>query len=106
MSGRLVILHDGVLQQCGSPAEVYSNPHNMFVAGFIGSPPINFIDVEIVKKNGKIFLQKGDFKIGLPSARAKVLEKYTKSNRLVLGVRPQDIYDAVDLVHFQVDMKN
>ena len=68
----------------------------MFVAGFIGSSPINFLDVDIVKETGRIFLRRGDFKIGLPDTKALIIEKYPGGNKIILGLRPQDIFEVND----------
>lgn len=81
MATRIVCLKDGVIQQIGSPKELYTNPVNKFVAGFLGSPAMNFIDGYI--KNGVFFTDKGE----------KILENISSEDRqITLGVRPEDIF--------------
>ena len=86
MGDRIAILNEGLLQQTGIPNEVYFDPSNLFVAGFIGSPPMNFFDCTL---KGDI-LDAGAFLYVLSKDLAKAIEGAT-SDRLVLGVRPQDI---------------
>jgi multiple sugar transport system ATP-binding protein len=89
MATRLVVMKDGVIQQVGSPKDVYENPENIFVGGFIGSPSMNFF-------NGKI--QDGKFVIGkeslaIPEERMKALQQHgTAGNEIVLGIRPEDFH--------------
>ncbi len=90
MATRLVVMKDGIIQQLGSPKEVYENPENMFVGGFIGSPAMNFF-------NGKI--QDGKFVIGresidIPEDKTKLLRaKGYEGRDIVLGIRPEDFHD-------------
>jgi len=96
LSDRIAVLHNGIVQQYGSPMEVYNNPANMFVAGFIGSPAINFVTVDIVKENGEYFLYHNDLKIGVPALKVLIVEKYSNGDELIMGIRPQDIFEAND----------
>jgi len=88
MADRIAVMNEGVLHQIGKPEEVYSNPDTSFVAGFIGSPPMNLIDCSLVERNGKLFVDLGMFLIDLPDSA--VLEKVSGSE-VLLGIRPADI---------------
>ncbi|MGI6734901.1 MAG: ABC transporter ATP-binding protein [Bacilli bacterium] len=87
MATRIVIMKDGYIQQIGTPKEVYNHPTNMFVAGFIGASPTNFINGVF---DGKSFVCEG-MTLKLPDKTVKSLKDY-KDQNIVLGVRPEDIY--------------
>jgi multiple sugar transport system ATP-binding protein len=87
MGERIAILNEGVLQQFDSPDAVYSHPSNVFVAGFVGTPPINFFDCTLTSES---ILDAKEFKIKLPRDLAEAAKK-AASNEVVLGVRPQDV---------------
>ena len=89
MADRIVIMKDGFVQQIGSPQEVYNTPNNVFVAGFIGSPAMNFFNVTL--KDGVISNGKG-LSLQLPEAKRKLLEdKGYNGKELIFGIRPEDI---------------
>lgn len=89
MADRIVIMKDGFIQQIGSPKEVYDTPVNLFVAGFIGSPAMNFFNVTL--KDGVISDEKG-LNLKLPEGKWKVLEQKGYNNKkVVFGIRPEDI---------------
>ena len=89
MADRIVIMKDGIVQQIGSPQEVYNTPNNVFVAGFIGSPAMNFFNVTL--KDGVISNGKG-LSLQLPEAKRKLLEdKGYNGKELIFGIRPEDI---------------
>ena len=89
MADRIVIMRDGFVQQIGSPKEVYDTPVNLFVAGFIGSPAMNFFNVTL--QDGVISDEKG-LKLTIPEGKRKVLEaKGYNGKELVFGIRPEDI---------------
>ncbi|KQL55097.1 sugar ABC transporter ATP-binding protein [Heyndrickxia shackletonii] len=91
MATRIVIMKDGVIQQVGTPKEVYDNPVNMFVAGFIGSPAMNFFKGKLEDGN---FVISGNVKVAVPDGKMKVLrEKGFVGKNIVLGIRPEDIHD-------------
>ncbi len=91
MADRIVVLHDGVVQQCGRPLEIYSKPANDFVAGFIGTPPMNLFDAEIDgEKEGSLRLRPGGLSVPLPEALAETLKK-NGGKKYRLGIRPEDI---------------
>ena len=93
MGNRLVVLKDGIMQQEGGPLEIYNNPANIFVAGFLGSPAMNFIHCQLKVENDELFLEKeGIFAIRL-SAKQKmaIQEKETISTSIVAGIRPEHL---------------
>ncbi len=93
---RIVVMKDGIVQQVDTPKNLYNNPANLFVAGFIGSPQMNFMDalVNVVNEN-TVELTVGKYKLNLPIDKAERLIKggYDKKT-IVLGVRPEDIHDS------------
>ena len=91
---RIVVMKDGVVQQVSSPLDLYMRPDNKFVAGFIGSPQMNFIDAKVVSSGSDILLSFGTNSIKLPENKAKVLiEKGYKDKVVTFGIRPEDIKD-------------
>jgi multiple sugar transport system ATP-binding protein len=90
MAGRIFILSKGVLQQSGAPMEVYSRPASRFVAGFIGSPAMNFVDATAVEADGGLFIDAGDFQVKAPESFRSSLRPYA-GRRIVFGIRPEDI---------------
>jgi multiple sugar transport system ATP-binding protein len=90
MGQRIAIMKDGVLQQCDTPEMVYNTPANKFVAGFIGSPPMNFVEAEITRDGAEGFVDAGDFKLPLPAGHAA--GAYV-GKKVTLGIRPETIFD-------------
>ncbi|MGA2284847.1 MAG: sn-glycerol-3-phosphate ABC transporter ATP-binding protein UgpC [Dehalococcoidia bacterium] len=93
MADRIAVLRDGVLQQTGRPQELYERPNNMFVAGFIGSPAMNFFDAQVKGEPESPVLDVGPFQLPVPAEKATALAPY-RGKRVVLGVRPESIHDA------------
>ncbi len=94
MGTRIVVMKDGVIQQVDSPTNLYNLPCNMFVAGFIGSPQMNFLDVTVECKPDGTYLTNGGFKIKLPDGKGKKDEVMAYNGKeVVMGIRPEDIYD-------------
>jgi len=92
LSDEIAVMNKGVLMQVGPPLEVYDKPDNKFVAGFLGSPPMNFIPVDLVKDNSKFCLDVKDFKIFIPDLKADKVKKNAKiGEELIFGIRPEDI---------------
>ena len=89
MADRIAILNDGKFQQIGTPTEVYNTPHNLFVAGFIGAPTMNFIDVTFNERSGNT-LEFADFTFEITNELADKL-KNSDITQLVLGIRPEHI---------------
>lgn len=101
---RIVVMKDGVMQQAGTPDDLYAHPANLFVAGFIGSPQMNFLDADVEESNGEICLKVGETRLVLPMSRQKVLrEKGYLRKKIILGIRPEDIKDSEILVNIQKD---
>lgn len=90
MADRIFIMNKGVVQQSGAPMEVYTQPANRFVAGFIGSPAMNFIEATLVSENGALLIDSGDFRVHAPAAFCSKLEPHV-GRRVIFGVRPEDI---------------
>jgi len=91
MGQRMAIMRDGVLQQCDEPEKVYAFPANKFVASFIGSPPMNFLDATIVSEGGQAFVDCGEFKLPLEASHPAAA---MTGKKVTLGLRPEDIFDA------------
>ena len=94
MGDKIVLMKDGFIQQTDTPLNLYNYPKNKFVAGFIGSPSMNFIPGTIVKGRGWYFQEKGSsLKLRLPAAAEKKLKPYARKE-VAFGIRPEHIYDA------------
>ncbi len=96
MGDRIVVMRDGFIQQVGAPLEIYNNPNNVFVAGFIGSPAMNFLDVILRKDGDDYIVDGGEFKLTIARERAAALKNIDKyiNKEVVMGIRPEDIEDA------------
>ena len=90
MSDKIVVMKDGKVQQIGSPMYLYNHPINKFVAGFIGSPPMNFLTVKIMEKAGKLVADEGSFEITPTEEQAKSLKDYI-GKEVIFGIRPEDV---------------
>lgn len=94
MGSRIVVMKDGYIQQVESPQRLYERPVNMFVAGFIGSPQMNFITSRVEKVNDEVFLRIGRWTIKLPETKAKRLEEGGYIDKeVVMGVRSEHVHD-------------
>ncbi len=93
MADRIAVLRDGILQQVGKPQELYEHPDNIFVAGFIGSPSMNFFAVIVKGEPESLQLDAGPFQLPMPKEKAGFLQKY-RGKKIVLGVRPESIHDS------------
>jgi multiple sugar transport system ATP-binding protein len=94
MGDRIVIMKDGYIMQVGSPLELYNFPDNKFVAGFIGSPAMNFFPAKLVQANGGLAVDTGSFQVKVPKEFHDVCGSY-KDKDVTLGIRPEDIADAL-----------
>jgi multiple sugar transport system ATP-binding protein len=90
LANRIVIMKDGQIQQVGSPVETYETPNNLFVAGFIGSPAMNFFPCTVVQEDGALALDGGTFRVTLPPARQRALRGHVGQG-VRLGVRPEHV---------------
>jgi ABC-type sugar transport system ATPase subunit len=87
MSDSIAVLNGGIVQQFGTPAEVYAAPANLFVAGFIGNPPMNLLPCRVALRNGSLVAADEDIEIGIEHFRGQVAPEQD----IVLGIRPQDL---------------
>jgi multiple sugar transport system ATP-binding protein len=93
LGDRVVVMKDGWIQQVGEPLELYSRPANRFVAGFIGSPAMNFVEVSVAGSNGTLWAESPGFRIKIPDERGEALRRY-QGQQVTLGVRPEDLHIA------------
>ena len=91
---RIVVLKDGVIQQVDTPQNLYNAPQNLFVAGFIGTPQMNFIDASVVKQGNDVALKFGKYNIKLQGSKAKaVIDGGYVGKEVLFGIRPEDVHD-------------
>lgn len=89
---RIVVMKEGIIQQVDSPQNLYNKPNNLFVAGFIGTPQMNFLDAKVTKAGDEVYLKVGSYSIPLPKAKAKKLSEGGYVNQeVVMGIRPEDV---------------
>jgi multiple sugar transport system ATP-binding protein len=91
MASRIAVLDKGILQQVGTPQELYDRPGNVFVAGFIGSPAMNFFDVTVGGDKDRLSLDSGSFRVPAPMSRTAMLLPHL-GKKITLGIRPEDIH--------------
>lgn len=97
MADRIVVMKDGRIHQVGSPQELYNNPINIFVAGFIGTPQMNFIEARLLRDESNYFLRIDDINFPLPEDRysSEILKEYL-DKEIVVGVRSEDVVEIDD----------
>lgn len=101
---RIVVMKDGLVQQVDSPIDLYTKPNNLFVAGFIGSPQMNFIEADAVKEGNGVKLVFGSHSVKLPDAKAKKLvEGGYIGKTVIMGIRPEDIKDEEIFINSSPD---
>ena len=93
MATRIVVMNNGAIQQVGEPQELYDRPRNLFVAGFIGSPAMNFFDGTVVREDGGLAIDTGGFKLPVAKEKESQLSAYI-GKKIVLGIRPENIHAA------------
>jgi multiple sugar transport system ATP-binding protein len=91
MASRIAVMKDGLLQQIDTPQSLYDHPANVFVAGFIGSPSMNFFDATLVESDGKLEINSGGFRLEVPPAKAEEWRAH-KGKQVIFGIRPEDIH--------------
>jgi multiple sugar transport system ATP-binding protein len=93
MGTRICVLSAGELQQIDTPFNLYHNPRNLFVAGFIGSPSMNFFDATLKQEGGNAVVDTGNFKLNIPAGEAEMFKDHV-GKKVVFGIRPEDIHDV------------
>jgi multiple sugar transport system ATP-binding protein len=90
LGDRVAVMHDGIVQQIGTPLAVYEKPANKFVAGFIGAPAMNFIDVTVCREHGGLAVESPGLMISVDGSQARAIKPYS-GKQLVMGVRPEHL---------------
>lgn len=97
MADRIVVMHDGVIQQVATPIEIYQSPANKYVAGFIGSPSMNFFQGEVKEENNVVYFVNEELRFIIPEEKGKFLiKKGYKDKEIIFGIRPEDLSDEID----------
>lgn len=112
MGSRIAVMNKGFLQQVDTPQNLYDHPANIFVAGFIGSPAMNFFDARLTGENGDMKVETKSFTVPVPAEKAQLLKERT-GQEVILGIRPEDIHIPGDVprevvpapVRAQLDVK-
>jgi len=94
MGDRIAVMKSGVIQQVADPITVYDKPKNKFVAGFIGSPPMNFMNGRLIRKDGKVYFDEGKIQVKLVEDMFKSITPYV-GKEIIFGIRSEDIYDKL-----------
>jgi multiple sugar transport system ATP-binding protein len=92
MATRIAVINKGVLQQVDTPQHLYDKPNNLFVAGFIGSPAMNFFPAKLRRDDGKLIVDTGAFAVAIPAENAKPYQAHEGKN-VIFGIRPENIHD-------------
>ena len=90
MGDRIAVMQSGIIQQCDVPTNVYDKPQNFFVGSFIGNPPMNFFNSQIIKENGSVAAKVGDFNIEPHQVMAPLLDKY-EGQKMLMGIRAENM---------------
>ena len=91
LGDRIVVMNDGIIQQVDTPMNLYHHPCNLFVAGFIGNPPMNFLQVELKQQDGSLYAVRDGFRAQIPAQYVSQLEG---KEQIILGMRPDHVHDA------------
>jgi len=94
MGSRITVVKDGAIQQIADPMTLYDKPANKFVAGFIGSPPMNFMKGIVIKRGSSFYFDEGNYQIKIVDEQRKKINPYL-DKEVVFGIRPEDIYDKL-----------
>ena len=92
MASRIVVINKGILQQIDSPQQLYDRPDNLFVAGFIGSPSMNFFPATLKKDDGRLWVDGDTFNVQVPEDRTEVYMPH-EGKQVIFGIRPEDIHN-------------
>jgi multiple sugar transport system ATP-binding protein len=92
MGTKIAVMNFGVLQQMDTPQKLYEEPANKFVAGFIGSPSMNFFLSKIIEKKGKLMIETGDFTVEIPKQKNEIYKRFV-DKPVIFGIRPEDIHN-------------
>ncbi|HEV2359697.1 MAG TPA: sn-glycerol-3-phosphate ABC transporter ATP-binding protein UgpC [bacterium] len=92
MGDRIVVMKDGLVQQVDSPMNLYERPANLFVAGFIGSPAMNFLETKLARQDGKLLIDGGVFRAEVPPEQGAKLGEWV-DKPVIFGIRPEDVSD-------------
>jgi len=94
MGDRIVVMKDGIIQQAASPDVLYNHPTNIFVAGFIGAPTMNFIEGDLSEQGGAVRFRATGLDVEVPAGKAQALkDKGYMGKKVILGVRPEDMHE-------------
>jgi multiple sugar transport system ATP-binding protein len=94
MGDRIVVMKDGIIQQAASPEELYNHPTNIFVAGFIGAPSMNFISGSLTEQGGSLRFKTNGIDVVVPDGKAQILrDKGYVGKEVILGIRPEDLHE-------------
>lgn len=96
LADRIVVMNGGYIQQQGAPEALFKNPANKFVAGFLGSPPMNFLDATLISEGGTLYAQGDGFKVTIPAEKAQSIGR--TDGEVTLGIRPSDLNYSADAV--------
>ncbi len=102
MSDKVAVMSKGKLLQYDTPVSVYNKPASTFVAGFIGSPPMNLIEMTVAEQNNAIILDEGEFKYQLPPDLVEAVQGKTSGKGVLLGVRPEDLRISLPKEQFSI----
>ena len=94
MGDRIAVMHNGKIQQVDDPVTIYDKPINKFVAGFIGSPPMNFMTGKVIKKDGRLYFNEGKIQVKIVEEMHDKLKDYV-DKEITFGIRSEDIYDKL-----------
>jgi len=92
MGSRIAVMNHGVLQQIDTPEKLYNYPNNVFVAGFIGSPAMNFFEAKLISKEENLYVKTDSFEIHIPPEKALFYQHYS-GEEVIFGIRPENIHD-------------
>ena len=105
MGDRIAVMSNGVIQQCDKPLTLYNHPLNKFVAGFIGSPAMNFVEATVVRQSDGLAVDCGSFRLTLPHSKTELATPYI-GKKVTFGIRPEDLYDSKVPLQIEANASN